>query len=46
MTDDLKDPAQLGNNVTHLPAVRAAKAINPNSPTARPCQGRSASVRV
>src|SRR4051794_27422848 len=33
MTGDPKDPAQLslGNIVTNLPAVRAAKAINPNS---------------
>lgn len=31
MADDPKDPAQLGNIVTNLPAVRAAKTINPNS---------------
>ena len=31
MADDPKDPAQLGNIVTNLPAARAAKTINPNS---------------
>ena len=30
MADDPKGRAQLGNIVTNLPAVRAAKTINPN----------------
>jgi hypothetical protein len=35
MTDDPKDPAQLGNTVTNFPAVRAAKTINPNGRSCR-----------